>query len=272
MPGLCCQAAGGSLYWANYFAAAWLLFYTGASIMDSIEDQDRLSPDWGDLGSGVALNAASGLYFTASLALDRMRSERDDHQAASEITQNFHRSFLRMSSGQHRDLLQPEPDLKEYWETASAKSGVFFALACWGGARLATNSPKKLDYFQRFGEQVGILVQILDDLEEVKKSGDEHRKVLKPNIGRSLPVVYAREVLPEAEGQQLRACLGSAWQDPEKAQEALDLIDHSGAVLYILTEIEAHRERALAALREANPQPEAGHQMISLVSDLAPKF
>jgi len=272
LPGLCCQAAGGNFYWADYLAAAWILFYTGAGIMDSIEDQDRLGVHWGDMGPGVALNAASGLFFSAALALECLRSEEDNPLAAPEVIRYFHQSFLRMCSGQHRDLLRPEPTLEQYWKTAAAKSGVFFALACRGGARLATDCPQKLDNYYQFGEQVGILVQIMDDLEEVRRPDSELHKVLKPDIGRSLPVVYAREVLPEPERQGLRACLGSAWQDPVRARQALDLIDHSGAVLYTLTEIEAHRERALAALQETSPQQEAGKLLVSMVTELAPRL
>ena len=272
MPGLCCQAAGGVLYWADYLAAAWFLFYTGASIMDRIEDRDELEAYWGKLGPGVALNAASGLFFSAALALENLRSEREDDQSTSEVIQYFHQSFLKMSSGQHRDLLQSEPNLDEYWQTVSAKSGVFFALAGWCGARLATDSPEKLDLFHQFGEQVGILVQIMDDLEDLKSPDGEQLKFKKGDISRSLPVVYAREVLTKAEGQQLRACLKSASEDPAKAQEALDLLNQSGAVLYILAEIEAHRERALATLRETDPQPEAGRHLASLVTELAPRL
>lgn len=272
MPGLCCQAAGGVLYWADYLAVAWLLFYTGAGIMDRIEDHDELEAYWGKLGPGVALNAASGLFFSAALALEYLRSERGENQSTSEVVQYFHRSFLEMSSGQHRDLLQPEPNLEEYWQTVAAKSGVFFALASWCGARLVTDSPEKLDLFRQFGEQVGVLVQIMDDLEDVKSPSGEHPKFKKGDINRSLPIVYALEVLTKTEGQQLRDCLKSAWKDPTKAQEALELVDRSGAVLYILTEIEAHRERALAALWETDPQLEAGEHLASMVTDLAPRL
>ncbi|HSF81459.1 MAG TPA: hypothetical protein VLA49_09505, partial [Anaerolineales bacterium] len=67
LPALCCQAAGGKPAWADAVTAAWLCFYQAAHLMDSLQDQDEPEPWWTEAGPGVALNVASGLYFSAAL-------------------------------------------------------------------------------------------------------------------------------------------------------------------------------------------------------------
>jgi len=140
LPGLCCQAAGGLPRTADPVAAAWLLFYTAASIMDHVEDAEQPDPWWADLGAGAAINVATGLYFSACLLLSELDSWLGDHEAASQIRSQVLGRFLVMCSGQHLDLIRPSPTLDQYWDLARAKSGAFFTFACWAGA-LSTCSP-----------------------------------------------------------------------------------------------------------------------------------
>jgi len=134
LPGLCCQAAGGDPQWADDVAAAWLLYYVAADLMDTVEDRDEPDLWWAEMGPGFALNVASGLFFSASQALNHLHIQQETHVAASAITENFNRSFLKMCGGQHTDLVQPEPTLTQYWETVAGKSGTFFTLARLGRA------------------------------------------------------------------------------------------------------------------------------------------
>src|SRR3990172_4221676 len=94
LPALCCQAVGGEAEWADGVTAAWLCFYQAAHLMDSIQDQDEPEDWWAEAGAGVALNVASGLFFTASLLLESLRQEPTRGALAAEIVPEFYRSFL----------------------------------------------------------------------------------------------------------------------------------------------------------------------------------
>lgn len=264
LPDLCCQAAGGQSGWADDLTTAWFLFYLAADLMDKIQDQDQ-APWQNKMSTGVALNAVSGLYFTASKALSCRHEEGVSKVGHDGIVEEFYKGFLMMCSGQHRDLILDDLTLEKVWEIASAKSGMFFAMACWGGARLATDDLNRLNGYKKFGHHLGVLIQILDDLEEFKPVIGVKKKRSESGILKSLPVVYAMEVYPPSVRDHLRKCLIASGDNGTAYQEAIDLIDQSGAVLYVETEIEHHRSAAMDGLAQADPRPKFGDILNSLL-------
>ena len=271
LPGLCCQAAGGDPILADDIAAAWLLFYLAADLMDDIQDQDSLNPWWETFGTGVALNVASGLYFSASFILNSITDKDSTNEAHAVIVKEFYDGFMKMCGGQHQDLTLGDLTLDQFWNIASAKSGIFFSLACRGGAQLVTQDKIILAGFEKFGHHLGILVQILDDLEEIQPCRVNELSRLdegQRNIMRSLPVVYALEVYPPSISEHLRICLKNIHSTSDAFSEAIDLINHSGAVLYVETEIERHREEALAGLNQAQAISPSCEILGSLIQDM----
>jgi geranylgeranyl pyrophosphate synthase len=268
LPGLCCWAAGGDPSWANDLTAAWYLLYCAADLMDSVQDNDEPDPWWSDWGSEYALSVASGLFFSASLMVNNLYKKEVTKKKAALVIEDFYEGFLVMSSGQHMDLVYAEPTLEQFWNVISTKSGSFFSLACRCGAQLADGEPHRLEGYHKYGYHLGVLIQILDDLEDwslLQRHGEG------PNLSKlrqSLPVLYALEVYPPSVRKRLRYCLRSSGQHQEILDELLQLINESGAVLYIETEVERQRESALAGLGQAAPQAPAAQMLISLLDSL----
>jgi len=269
LPALCCQAAGGDPSWTDDNAAAWLLFYVAADLMDSVEDQDEPDPWWVGLGSGGALSAATGLFFGASRALSRIYHREETRSCAVDLVEGFHKSFFIMSGGQHRDLTLSEITLEQYWDIAESKSGEFFALACRSGARLGSDDTVRLGHFSQFGSQLGILVQLLDDLDDIKELPKLVVSGNSAGIFRSLPVVYALEVSPAPVQNRLKECLQVAHQKQQAAEEALEMIEKSGVVLYLMTEIERHKHLSLQSLELAEPLSPAGEKLAEYICKLS---
>ena len=267
LPGLCCQAAGGEPGWADDLALAWLLYYGAAQLMDNVQDGDEPDAWWRDQGAGFALSTASGLYFTASLALDSIHHHPATQAKAAEVIGDFLRTIMVMGSGQHADLTRPLLTLDQYWQQADTKSGAFFALGCRVGARLATSDAGVLSEYTGIGRNFGLLIQITDDLEDVCSQHDYGAPGQKRSFPRSLPVVYALEVLPPDQAARLRGCLQAAPQSEEAAQEAISWVDRSGAADYVMVEIERYKGRALDALGRAEPRPPAGGYLAKLIQD-----
>jgi geranylgeranyl pyrophosphate synthase len=268
LPYLCCQAAGGDPHWADSLAAAWYLLFVAAHLMDQVEDRDEPDPSWAAQAPGAGLNAATGLFFTASLALKDLYQHDETRSAASDVMTDFYAGFLRMSSGQHADLIQPEPTLEQYWDIARLKSGAFFQVACRCGARLAAASADQLEGFNIYGQHLGILKQILDDLEDIQPP-DSHKPMHPwPDITRSLPVVYAMSVFPQEERERLRLSLQNAGKSQTAARDAFRLLEQSGAALYLQMEIERQRDQAIAAIRRAVIGTDDAKPLISLVGQL----
>ena len=244
LAGMCCQAAGGKAEWADRVAAAWILFYTAADIMDSVQDQDEPDSWWADIGPAAALSAATGLFFSASSVLYQISEDEFTRKQAPVVIHDFINCLMNMSSGQFTDLRIQEPSLEQYWETASRKSGAFFSLACRSGALLATVDKETLDHYNLFGEHLGLLIQILDDLEDIQFLSQPTSPNRLDKLTRSLPIVYATEMYPPNKSEELKTHLRRALDDHQSAIKAVQLIEDSGAVIFILAEIERYRKIA----------------------------
>ena len=214
-------------------AAAWVLLYTAAHLFDSVQDDDPADLWWQSLGPGPAINVATGLLTSAWIVLGQLETQG---AVARQLVEDFQQTVLRMASGQHLDLTDPRLSLDTAWAIAEAKSGAFFALACRSGARLAGAPQHVTDHYGEYGFNLGLIVQIGDDLEDVQ-------------AGRSastLPVAYSTEM-----------ALGA---------------DDSGAQLYLATKISIFRARALNSLDAAGGAQPAKGQLEELIRSLVPEF
>lgn len=266
LPLICHQGAGGDPQNAEELARAWVLLYLAAHLMDSVQDGDPPQHWWAEHGPGVALNTATGLYFTASLLLARMQERAQLGERARHVAAEFYRRFLVMCSGQHADLVTSRPSLEMFWRLAEAKSGAFFSMASWGGARLAGASEAQLRAYETFGVHLGVLVQIADELAEILPAspGGVHGEL--KGMRRSLPVLYALEVLPEKEQQTLLDLLSKAQESPAAASEALAMLDDCRSGVYIRAEQEKHLALAKQALQAAAPTPPAYDELASILA------
>jgi len=233
LPGLCCQAAGGNPHEADGVAAAWVLLYTAAHLFDSVQDDDPADPWWQSLGPGPAINVATGLLTSAWLVLAELGIHRP---VVQQLIQDFQQTVLLMASGQHLDLTDMRPSLQAAWAIAEVKSGAFFGLACRSGARLAGAPQQVTDQYGEYGFNLGLIVQIGDDLEDIR-------------AGRavpSLPVAYSMEM-----------ALGA---------------DDSGVRLYLATKLAQFRARALESLHAAGGAQPAKDQLAELICSLVPEL
>jgi len=269
LPGLCCQAAGGHPEWADDLTIAWLLFYIAAHLMDKIQDQDDPDPWWRERGTGAALSAATGLFFTASLAINQLNTNSKTTPVATDIIKSFNNSLLWMASGQYSDMLGPACTLQQYWDRAMAKSGSFFGLACRTGAQLATRETGQLATFERYGQHLGLLIQIKDDLDDLQPPPGIGSTGQRPELTSSLPVVYSFEVLQPELRSRLQQHLEAAPDNAQAAQEVLHLLDQSGAAVYMLVEMERHQQLAIQAIQEAALPSDARSRLEDLVNGLS---
>lgn len=268
LPNLCCQAAGGQSHWADDITAAWLLFYVGAHIMDSIEDLDQPDEWWEIQGSGVALNVASAFFFSASALLHELNQHEINQGVANQVITDFNSGFLRMCEGQHNDLVTKRPTLQQYWAMVEAKSGTFFSIASRSGASLATRDTSRIACFSKFGYHLGILIQILDDLEDLDPHNLPDLFSNRAQVYCTLPLVYAMEVSAQEERQQLESYVKSDSIDDQVSSEIIGLLDKLGTGIYIFAEIQKHQKLAIEALLEADPISPAKELLTAKLEEL----
>jgi geranylgeranyl pyrophosphate synthase len=268
LPGLCCQAAGDDPNAANEIAGAWLLFYTAAHIFDCIEDQDKLDHNLANWGSGVNVNLATGMVISASSMVNGLHQINHTREFAQELGQDFFGTILSMASGQHADLITEQLDIKGWYEIAEAKSGSFFSLACRSGARLGTTNVDKIDGYSDYGLQLGIMLQILDDIEDLKSTYEPKNPCLENGIDCSLAVAYALEVLTEDDGHELLELINSKSQDINIVNKVVNILDECGVNLYLEAELDSHRNLGYSALEKADPASPAKEQLVEFLDEM----
>jgi geranylgeranyl pyrophosphate synthase len=268
LPGLCCQAAGGDPSWADQLAIAWFLLFTAAHLFDQIEDLDP--PDEGvpEMAPGVTINLATGMLVAASLTIYQMQLDERSQGDKFQIGDNFYRTVLTMCNGQHLDLIEGQPNLDQWFQIATAKSGEFFRLACHSGASLASQEAEMLAGIGEYGFRLGLLLQILDDVGDFHQATHMEQPVLSPDAGRSLAVAYARQVLPADQQAILSEYLVTASHNTASARQVIDLLKGCGADLYLFTEVERQRALGLQSLQSVQPGSPAGEYLIDLLTDL----
>jgi geranylgeranyl pyrophosphate synthase len=268
LPGLCCQAAGGKLESTLEISAAWLLLYTAAHVVDTIEDED-FDPQISRLGgTGAAINTANGLFLSAVMQLQSMHKKDIPEDLAGKITTEYLETILIMTSGQHLDLTIPQIDLSQWWQIAEAKSGAFFSLACRAGAQLGASDTLKVKAYSEYGFHLGLMLQIFDDLEDFQLLLKSKELAPPRNMERSLAVAYAYDVLSVTTKDEFTQLMRADALQKGLADKLIDILDDCGAGLYMVAELEKHFDLGMASLVEAQPALPAGEKLEATIRAL----
>jgi len=270
LPVLCCQATDGDAHRAIPVAAAWQLLYLAAQVLDDIEDGETDHALWVTLGKPQALNIATGLIFASQRALSGLPRWGVYASLTLTFLDDFGRTILRMCAGQHADLAAQngaDLPLEQYQAIVAAKSGDFFALACRVGAMLGAGDAHQVAHYAEFGYNLGVLLQISDDLVGLWESGPRNDLAAGQ---QTLPMLYAMSVAAPRQRAVLRELLLQAPGDAGAETEARQMIIALGAPIYLLAEAQVHRLQAEAAVRAAGQFSPASDQLLTLVDRVMP--
>lgn len=241
LPLLICQASNGVADKVVPIAAAWRALHIAAKLLDDVQDGDVVRMSSSSLDLGRVINLSTGFITMANLAIVRA-----EPAVCPMLQVMFSRTILQMAGGQYRELqLNASASLDQYFQIIAAKSGSFFALAAWSGACGAGAEPDQIALYERFGYNLGMLIQIMDDLEGFRCSvgqGDLAQGHL------TLPFIYALEVASTPERARLEQLLHSAVVDVEAEVQLRHLLTVLGAEAYLLAEMAVYRAQALAVL------------------------
>lgn len=270
LPELCHIACGGEEALVDPISAAWYLFYVAAFLMDHAEDSlegiDQTTP----ISAGKMINIASGQFFLANLILADFLQAEPISAARSNIVKAFQTQLLRMCDGQNLDLITPNYTLRKYYEIIQQKSGTFFSLACWSGARLATQQDEILNAYAEFGKHLGVLIQVLDDLEDWRELQSGNGKLESTKYQRILPALYTAEVIPSEKWRRFQQIIEELSTGNEEGllEEYMDIIEKAGAGLYMLTIMMREYDSARLAITDIHPDNQADKMLLSMIGSL----
>jgi geranylgeranyl pyrophosphate synthase len=223
------------------------LLHAGSLIVEDIQDdaeERRGSPALHrTLGMPRALNVGNWLYF---VALDKLDELSFDPVRALETTRAANRCLLRCHEGQALDLTLRIAELKRAevaavaLTTSQLKTGALMSFAARLGALAAdVNSvevetstqarEQQMDVLGQFGEQTGVVLQMLDDLGSFVAS-PRQEKALEDLRGQRVNWVWAWavECLDEVTYKQLSKQTARGENLPEVRQRLAHAVERLG--------------------------------------------
>ena len=253
----CYRAAGGIDDPCKEIAEGIELLHAGSLIIDDIEDDSALRRGkptlHREIGLPLALNTGNWMYFRA---LEKLSDAPIDSNARQRIISRTIRTVRRCHEGQALDLSAAVDllDPREIHRTARAisrlKTGALTALAAWIGATAARGDRVKTKAIGRFGMNVGVCLQMQNDLDELHRFVDgEQRFDDLRNARVTWPWAWAQKLISKTEFMVLRARLSRSLRDSEElrsiACQLIDLVADRGQAY-----IEKSLERELTLLGE----------------------
>jgi geranylgeranyl pyrophosphate synthase len=227
--------------------AAWAILYIAYYLLDKVEDGETDHPLFISYGTGTVTNLTTGLILHAQRMLVECAAELQvDETALNAVQTAFNQKALAVCAGQHLDLTHTHPSLAEAWEIAGAKSGDFFSLAGFLGARLATDDATIVDAFARFGWRLGVVIQIANDIQGLGRGAEVGGDLSQRKW--TLPSAYALHILPPNQRDRLQQLLEEAPENRLAEIEARKQIIGAGALTYLALEVERFRYQAMMDL------------------------
>ncbi len=193
---LCGAAVGGASNIAVPVAGAVELLHTGTLLHDDVVDEGEIrrgSPTARRVfGNALAVLSGDFCYFAA---LDALVDLGD-----LKILQRAMRVARQLSEGeliqlQRRGTAKLDGE-REYFEIIECKTASLFAFATWGGARCGGGDDAQCEAFDRFGRELGLAFQIVDDILDFTGDPEVFGKALGHDVAEgtvTLPLAYAME-------------------------------------------------------------------------------
>jgi octaprenyl-diphosphate synthase len=193
-------AVGGEPAGALPVAVAVELLHSATLLHDDVIDKGSVrrgrptaNTVW---GNGVAILGGDFCYFSA---LDALVTRGDLDLLARVVDVSRELVGGELLQLQRRGRAEAT-DVPGYLEVARKKTGALFAFATWGGARCVGASAEATATLDRFGEDLGVAYQIVDDLLDLEGDVTRVGKALGHDLLEgtvTLPVLFAMQESPD---------------------------------------------------------------------------
>lgn len=275
---LTCQATGGGPDQALPAAAAIELVHNFSLIHDDIEDRSALRRGrptvWRVWGVPQAINAGDGLCVLAHLAMQRLSNRGVLPRRVLTALEILDDACLTLTEGQYLDLSFEaclDVDVEQYLSMIRGKTAALFGAAAQLGAVVAGSDPESIARYRRFGDNLGLAFQIVDDILGTwgdpqvtgKPAADDiqHRK-------KTLPIVHALEEEWSSGGKGLREIYQRETIDEETVEVALKILENLQARHYAEEMAKEYYQKALAELNATEVENEAQDDLRELAAFL----
>ncbi|OLT44949.1 geranylgeranyl pyrophosphate synthase [Serinicoccus sp. CNJ-927] len=214
-------------------------------VMDEAELRRGVESANARYGNSTAILVGDLLFGTASSVVAGLGAEAVRIQADT---------FVRLCAGQIRDDRQADAELpsdqavQAYLEILEDKTGALIATAARYGAMFGGCDEATTRTLTAYGEKVGVVFQLADDLLDVASDAQVSGKTPGTDLREgkaTLPVLYARGSEDPADARLLELTRGPV-EDADELAEALTLLRAHPA----MTQAREHTLRVAAQARE----------------------
>jgi len=260
---LSCQAVGGDWRAAVPLAAGLELVHNFSLIHDDIEDKSALRRHrpavWAQWGVPQAINIGDAMFSLARLTVHWLAAQGTPAEIVLAALQRLEETSLALCRGQYLDMAfetQAEVSLARYLEMIDGKTAALLACAAETGALLGAGLAGPHASFRRFGRELGLAFQIVDDLLGIWGEPAITGKPAAADVRsrkKTLPILHALQVLgARGEGELARLMAQPALDEGDVAA-AIRCIEAAGAREHAAAMAEQHTQQGLAALEQAVP-------------------
>lgn len=148
-------------------------------------------------------------------------------------------------------------DVETYLRTIERKTASLFAACGQAAGVLAGAPPEHEQALSRYGSNIGMAFQLVDDLLDYRADPDRLGKKTGGDLGEgkmTLPAIYLLRDGAEASRERLLRCFGRSDNNNEDLRAIVDAMESCGALAAVRADAEQYARRAeesLAALPES---------------------
>lgn len=271
---LCCAAVGGEADEAAPAAAALEMLHGFTLLHDDVADEDatrRGRPTvWRRWGVGQAVTAGDALYALANLAAMRLTGRGASAEVLTGVLKELNSATVIICEGQQLDISyegRNDVTVEDYLDMVSRKTGALFASSCAIGALVGTAREATREALRRFGQQVGLAFQIVDDVLGVWGSSEALGKPVGSDLRknkRSLPVIHALSMAKEDQREAMLCQLQAGIAEDDEARALSQRMEQLGSRAYAEDMAQEALAAGLETLREATEESAASADLASI--------
>ena len=171
-----------------------------------------------------------------------------------EVLRTLSQASCKISEGEMNQLISqnnPSTSTNDYIKIIKGKTAELFSAACKAGALISTKNQDKINSLKKFGEELGISYQLVDDALDYLPDN----KTLGKSIGDdfkdgkiSYPIIVSWENGTDAERKFWERVIKDLNQNSEDFRKALNLINKYNGIKKTYELAKIHSQNAIKSL------------------------
>ncbi len=253
---------------AHILAAVVELIHVASLVHDDVLDEaairrgrDTLQTKW---GNKVAVLVGDYLHARVLSMLVSRKSDDPAMDILADTTQAMcEGEVIHAYKSGDFDISE-----EEYLKIISFKTGKLITASCTLGANLGTNDKQQINAITKYGEQIGIAFQIVDDILDFVEAPEKLGKNAYGDLREgklTFPIIYTRRVCGDDEKHMLEKVLNANSDESQAINYVESLFNIYDVESHCLKIAQDYADRANAALTNM-PQSDARNALENLAN------